>query len=103
MQKRGSYFYYRLRSLAGNMDDFNSVEIQSFLDYLKFEKRYSSHTIISYQTDITAFFIYLHKNFGELKLSEISHRFIRSWLADLKENRLTSKSINRKISTLRSF
>ena len=85
------------------MPEYDSVEIQPFLDYLKFEKRYSSHTIISYQTDITAFFIYLNKNFGELKLSEISHSFIRSWLADLKENKLTSKSINRKISTLRSF
>lgn len=85
------------------MPEYNSVEVQSFLDYLKFEKRYSSHTIISYQTDITAFFIYLNKNFGDLRLSEISHSFIRSWLADLKENKLTSKSINRKISTLRSF
>ena len=85
------------------MPEYNSVEIQPFLDYLKFEKRYSNHTIISYRTDITAFFIYLNKNFGELRLSEISHSFIRSWLADLKENKLTSKSINRKISTLRSF
>lgn len=85
------------------MPEYNSVEIQPFLDYLKFEKRYSAHTIISYQTDITAFFIYLNKNFGDLRLSEISHSFIRSWLADLKENKLTSKSINRKISTLRSF
>src|SRR5688500_16658071 len=103
MQKRGSYFNYRLRSLAGNMGDFNSAEIQSFLDYLKFEKRYSAHTIISYQTDITAFFIYLDENFGKLQLSAITHSFIRSWLADLKENKLSSRSINRKISTLRSF
>ena len=85
------------------MPEYNSAGIQSFLDYLKFEKRYSAHTIISYQTDITAFFIYLNKNFGKLQLSEITHSFIRSWLADLKENKLTSKSINRKISTLRSF
>ncbi len=85
------------------MTEYNSAEIQSFLDYLKFEKRYSAHTIISYQTDITAFFIYLNENFGKLQLSEITHSFIRSWLADLKEKKLTSKSINRKISTLRSF
>jgi len=85
------------------MPEYNSVEIQSFLDYLKFEKRYSVHTITSYQTDITAFFIYLNKSFGKLQLSEITHNFIRSWLADLKEKKLTSKSINRKISTLRSF
>jgi integrase/recombinase XerC len=85
------------------MPDYTSPEIQSFLDYLKFEKRYSVHTIISYHTDINAFFVYLNDHFGNLQLSEITHSFIRSWLADLKEKKLTSKSINRKISTLRSF
>ncbi|MGZ8524554.1 MAG: tyrosine-type recombinase/integrase [Chitinophagaceae bacterium] len=85
------------------MPDYNSAEIQSFLDYLKFEKRYSAHTIISYQTDIAAFFIYLHKTFGKQPISEITHSFIRSWLAELKEEALSSRSITRKISTLRSF
>jgi integrase/recombinase XerC len=85
------------------MSNSNIAEIQSFLDYLKFEKRYSAHTIISYETDIIAFFSFLHGNFGELKLPGITHSFIRSWLADLKEKEITSKSINRKISTLRSF
>lgn len=80
-----------------------SAEIQSFIDYLKFEKRYSSHTIISYETDIKSFFQYLAKNFGDTPLAEITHSIIRSWLASLKEEKLTSKSINRKISTLRSF
>jgi integrase/recombinase XerC len=78
-------------------------DIQSFLDYLKFEKRYSVHTVISYKTDLTAFFDFLQIQFGELQLKDISHSFIRSWLADLKNKRITSKSINRKISTLRSF
>jgi integrase/recombinase XerC len=78
-------------------------EIQSFLDYLKFEKRYSVNTLISYETDLADFFDFLNIQFGALQLKEISHSFIRSWLADLKEKRLTSRSINRKISTLRSF
>ena len=85
------------------MTDNSSAAIQSFIDYLKFEKRYSVHTIISYQTDLSSFFEYLQKQYGDLHLAEITHSFIRSWLADLKEKRLTSKSINRKISTLRSF
>ena len=85
------------------MIDNNSTEIRAFIDYLKFEKRYSVHTIISYQTDLSSFFEYLGKQYGELLLKEITHSFIRSWLADLKEKKLTSKSINRKISTLRSF
>lgn len=85
------------------MIDNNSTEIRAFIDYLKFEKRYSAHTIVSYQTDISSFFEYLGKQYGELVLKDITHSFIRSWLAHLKEKRLTSKSINRKISTLRSF
>ena len=85
------------------MTESNSVEIQSFLDYLKFEKRYSPHTIISYQTDIVAFFIYLNMNYDEIQLSGIKSAFIRSWLAELKDKKLSSRSINRKISTLRSF
>jgi len=85
------------------MIENNSAEVQTFIDYLKFEKRYSVHTIISYQTDLSSFFEYLRKQYGGVGLTEITHSFIRSWLAGLKEQKLTSKSINRKISTLRSF
>ena len=80
-----------------------SAEIQAFIDYLKYEKRYSSHTIVSYETDIKAFFQFLTQSFGSTPLTEITHSIIRSWLASLKEEKLTAKSINRKISTLRSF
>jgi integrase/recombinase XerC len=81
----------------------DSAEIQSFIDYLKFEKRYSAHTIISYHTDLLAFYTYLKKTFGDHQLTDITPSFIRSWLADLKGQKLTSKSINRKISSLRSY
>ena len=76
---------------------------QSFLDYLKFQKRYSQHTIISYQNDLTSFFDFLFSSFGEMPLNEITASFIRSWLASLKENGMESRSINRKISALKSF
>ena len=78
-------------------------DIQSFLDYLKYEKRYSPHTIISYETDLRDFNNYLIRLYGELKLKDITHGFVRGWLAGLKENGLTSKSLNRKVSSLRSF
>lgn len=77
--------------------------IQSFLDYLKFEKRYSAHTVVAYQTDLTDFFKYLSNVYGKFTLSDISHSYIRSWLASLKEKEITSRSITRKISSLRSF
>lgn len=81
----------------------NHPNIQPFIDYLKFEKRYSKHTITSYQTDLTYFFDYIITQYGELKLEQLSHSFVRSWLASLKDEGISSKSINRKISTLKSF
>ena len=77
--------------------------IQPFIDYLKFEKRYSRHTVISYQTDLIDFFDYLAVTYGETPLKQISHIYIRTWLASLKDQGLTAKSINRKISSLKSF
>ena len=77
--------------------------IQPFLDYLKFEKRFSRHTIISYQTDLISFFDYLQIQYGDMSLQQLSHSYIRSWLASLKDSGMVAKSINRKISTLRSF
>jgi integrase/recombinase XerC len=79
------------------------AEIQSFIDYLKFEKRYSNHTIISYGNDLSSFFIYLSDQYETNKLKDISHSMIRSWMASLKEQQLTARSINRKTSSLRSF
>ncbi len=77
--------------------------LQPFLDYLKFEKRYSIHTLTSYQADIIDFSDFLEMHFGSVSLKEVNHSFVRSWLAGLKENGLTAKTINRKISSLKSF
>lgn len=79
------------------------LPLQPFFHYLKFERRYSQHTLAAYQTDLSAFFDYLHGQFGEMPVEQISHTFIRSWLASLKDGRLSAKSINRKISSLKSF
>ena len=77
--------------------------IQPFIDYLKFEKRFSQHTIISYQNDLISFFDFIELTYGATPLAQLSHIYIRSWLASLKDEEMTAKSINRKISTLRSF
>ena len=77
--------------------------IQSFLDYLRYDKRYSAHTLISYQTDLIDFFDFLETQFEKTSLKNINHNFIRSWLASLKNKGLIAKSLNRKISSLKSF
>ena len=79
------------------------LHIQPFVDYLKFEKRYSRHTLTSYQTDLVSFFDYVVSSFGETDLPQVNHSIVRSWLASLKDQGLLAKSINRKISTLKSF
>lgn len=80
-----------------------NVYFNSFLDYLKFEKRYSQHTLVSYNTDLSQFFLFLEKSYDTNNIKEISSSMVRTWLASLKEDKLESKSINRKISSLKSF
>ncbi|WP_346237098.1 tyrosine-type recombinase/integrase [Niabella insulamsoli] len=77
--------------------------IQAFVDYLKFEKRFSQHTVLAYEGDLNDFRIFLLRVFEEANLEQITYNQVRSWLADLKAHQLSSRSINRKISSLKSF
>ncbi|HTF81071.1 MAG TPA: tyrosine-type recombinase/integrase [Cytophagales bacterium] len=77
--------------------------IERFLNYIKYEKRYSKHTSVSYKNDLEAFAVFILKEFSIENLSEINTQHIRSWLMHLSEQSLTEKSINRKIATLKSF
>lgn len=77
--------------------------LQDFIQYLRFEKRYSPHTITAYETDITLFFNYLTREYGSLQPQEIVHFHIRSWLAQLKSNGEKETTINRKSSSLQAF
>ncbi len=78
-------------------------QLQIFLNYLKFEKKYSKHTLISYQTDLEQFFVYLISQYDAPSIENIKPTLIRSWLGELKEDDLVAKSIKRKISALKSF
>ena len=77
--------------------------IQSFKDYLKYQKRYSANTIRAYGDDLDDFNDRTVADFGETSLEELTPIIIRNWLAKLKDNDVTSRSINRKISSLKSF
>lgn len=78
-------------------------QIAAFLDYLKYEKRYSQHTIISYQNDLEQFFAYLSSQFDSPPVNQVTAKYVRSWLAEMKEDEISSKTLNRKISSLKSF
>lgn len=73
-----------------------------FIDYIQFEKRNSSHTIIAYTNDLNDFDDFIQKEFNS-QLSEVNYQMIRSWVVQLMEEKLTAKSVNRKLSTLKSF
>jgi integrase/recombinase XerC len=78
-------------------------QLHAFINYLQFEKRYSTHTIRAYEDDLTYFFAFLKIQFEVTEIKSINSSFIRSWLADLKGDDMSAKSINRKISSLKSF
>lgn len=75
--------------------------IERFLRYLEFEKKYSPHTLISYRKDLSQFAAFLEKY--ELEFQNITHTHIRSWMVHLLESKVVAKTINRKISCLRSL
>jgi integrase/recombinase XerC len=77
--------------------------IKTFIDYLKFEKRYSPHTLLAYENDLIQFASYLKSSYEVVELKEIKAIFIRSWLVSLMETKLDPRSVNRKITTLKSF
>jgi integrase/recombinase XerC len=76
--------------------------VQNFLSYLQSEKRYSDNTRIAYELDITQFLDFTAIN-SEKDLNEISSLLIRGWVVDLIDKEYTKRSVNRKLSTLRSF
>ena len=77
--------------------------IAAFLQHLQFQKRYSRHTIVSYQTDLRDFEEFVTGSFGQPNLEDIKSTFVRTWLAALKEQGNSGRTINRKISSLKSF
>ena len=77
--------------------------LNAFLSYLQFEKRYSVHTITAYSNDLIQFFDFIESQYDSFELEQISGTMVRTWLASLKEAELTGKSLNRKISSLKSF
>ncbi|MBL0328582.1 MAG: tyrosine-type recombinase/integrase [Bacteroidetes bacterium] len=75
----------------------------SFLKYLQFEKRLSSHTVLAYSGDLTQFFDYVQTTYQISNLSDLNHTVIRSWVVELMENKISPRSVNRKITTLKTF
>ena len=76
---------------------------QSFYKYLEFQKRFSTHTLLAYKTDLEQFHTFLNTKNGIDNIIEANHFHIRSWIVDMLQEKISPKSINRKLSCLNSF
>ncbi|NVJ84955.1 MAG: tyrosine-type recombinase/integrase [Algoriphagus sp.] len=77
--------------------------VDSFINYLQFEKRSSPHTVEAYERDLRQFGEFLELSFEQSDLAIVGHAEIRAWIIDLVEQGLSTTSVNRKIATLRSY
>ena len=84
---------------------------ERFIRYIKFEKRYSPHTVSAYQSDLDQFFTFLNNPGKQTPApepivthpSQITHYHIRNWMVDLMNRDVIARSVNRKIATLRKY
>jgi len=74
-----------------------------FISFIKSEKRLSQYTVTSYNSDLNQFFLFLNNFDGIRTEKEITFKIIRLWISFLVESGLSSRSVNRKISTIKSY
>ena len=79
------------------------MEKGKFIDYIQYEKRYSPHTVSAYRNDLDQFFSFLNLQYNISDIREVTHPMIRSWLVHLMEEKISPRSVNRKLTTLKSF
>lgn len=77
--------------------------IALFIEHLRYEKRYSKHSLIAYEGDLRQWATFLKEQYEVVQLNEVNSSMIRSWLVARMEDGLEARSINRKITALKSF
>jgi integrase/recombinase XerC len=77
--------------------------IDSFINYLEYEKRSSAHTVLAYRKDLEQAQDFVNQSFSIDDLSHCTHPDLRAWIIDLVEQGLSQTTVNRKLATLRSF
>ena len=79
------------------------MSLQPFLDYLLLEKNYSKHTVTAYQKDLETFSAFASQSYEYTDIKDVNYGVIRSWIVALVEDGLTNRTINRKISSLKTY
>ena len=78
-------------------------QLHLFFDYLTYEKKYSIHTVTSYKNDIAQFIGFIYPQNEVIGPDEINYQQIRAWVSELIKHKIAARSINRKLSALKSF
>ena len=79
------------------------MPFKPFTDYLLLEKKYSSHTVAAYTKDIERFFDFVSKEYDLISLLTVNYSMVRSWIVYLVDTGISNSSINRKISSLKTY
>lgn len=79
------------------------MHTEKFLQYIQIEKRYSTNTLVSYKKDLEQFQVFLRMHYADVPLDRVVYHQVRSWVVYLMQEGINPRSINRKLSTLRSF
>ena len=77
--------------------------IEKFIEYLKIEKNYSVNTLSAYKKDLMEFQVFINENYDKCVIGNVDYKIIRSWIVLLVNKNLSNRSINRKVSSLKSF
>ena len=76
---------------------------QAFSEYLKLEKKYSSHTVTAYLNDLERFQSFAEDEYQISDISEVNYAIIRSWIIALVDSGISNRSVNRKVSSLKTY
>lgn len=79
------------------------MSITHFITYLDCERKYSPYTIAAYNKDLTTFQEFCEREYEIGEISTVPYNIIRSWIVNLVESKISNRSINRKISSLKSY
>lgn len=77
--------------------------VDEYIDYLRYEKNYSSHTEISYYSDLIQFRDFIESHYRDIELETVDGDIVRAWIIFLMEAKTSARSVNRKLSSLKSF
>lgn len=77
--------------------------LNAFTEYLKFEKNYSDHTVNAYEKDIKSFSEFCYEKYEDENIVNVHYVQIRSWIVILVDQGLSNRTINRKISSLKTY